>query len=252
MKPDTENIQPSTALNCVSPDLPSPLRGNPRRFSGLGSFQTPKASNDIQSPKKEKTSHRIGTRTGRNDSQIPGESFNGKQNHERQDFGIRGMLPERLLDMYNTYYTLSDLKGLFLLLGLLLFCPITAFSAEISLPVIEQIESSGDPSAIGDNGLALGLYQLHKAVIIDFNRANRTSHVHKDALNPKIAHKIADWYLNREIPRLLKHFKLADTTKNRIWAYNAGVGNVKKGRFPAITASYVKKYEKLATARANA
>ena len=38
------------------------------------------------------------------------------------------------------------------------------------LDAIEQIESSGDPDAVGDNGAAVGSYQIHKIYVDDVNR----------------------------------------------------------------------------------
>jgi len=38
------------------------------------------------------------------------------------------------------------------------------------LDAIEQVESGGDPNAVGDNGLAIGAYQIHPIVIKDANR----------------------------------------------------------------------------------
>lgn len=120
------------------------------------------------------------------------------------------------------------------------------------MAIVAQIESSSQPSAVGDGGKALGLYQLHEAVIIDYNKRHKARYTHRDALKPEIAAKIADWYLNTEIPRLLRHFKLQDTLTNRIWAYNGGIGNVVKGRLSPVTKAYLKKYEKLSVMRSNA
>lgn len=38
------------------------------------------------------------------------------------------------------------------------------------LPAIEQVESSGDPSAVGDNGQAVGILQIHPIMVEDCNR----------------------------------------------------------------------------------
>ena len=40
--------------------------------------------------------------------------------------------------------------------------------------------------------------------------------------------QIADYYLNTEIPRLLKSFNIPDNIETRLGAYNWGVGNIKK------------------------
>lgn len=129
----------------------------------------------------------------------------------------------------------------FVLLGAMPEC----LGQDVSLPIIAQIESSGRADAIGDGGKALGLYQLHSACITDFNKRHKTAYSHKDALNPDIASKIANWYANYEVPRLLRHFKQSDTLENRLTAYNMGVGAVIKGK-RAI--SYINKYRRLSNA----
>lgn len=124
-----------------------------------------------------------------------------------------------------------------------------AYAEPIKLPVIAQIESSGNPQAIGDNGKGLGLYQLHFAVISDYNRTHNTDYSHRIALKPEIASLIADWYLNKEIPRLIKHYKLVDSLESRLTAYNFGIGNLVKGRpLPQITRNYIAKYRRLKNA----
>lgn len=38
------------------------------------------------------------------------------------------------------------------------------------LPAIEQVESDGDPNAVGDNGQAVGILQMHPVMVEDCNR----------------------------------------------------------------------------------
>jgi hypothetical protein len=140
-----------------------------------------------------------------------------------------------------TYHTLWDVC--LVLCFVLLFSP-SSF-AEISLKAIAQIESSGNPSAIGDNGRSLGLYQISQYVVEDYNRFHNTQYSHDVALDSIISEKIASWYLNAEIPRLLRHFKKPVTLENQIIAYNCGIGCVVKGRLPLTTQNYLKKYRRL-------
>ena len=128
---------------------------------------------------------------------------------------------------------------LFLMLFLLSPC---AFAENVHLPTIAIIESGGNPRAIGDGGRALGRFQLHKGVVEDYNRRHNTRISHKMAYDSEVSRRVADWYLNREIPRLLRHFRLPDTVQNRLWAYNAGIKSVLKGRMPSVTKMYLKKY----------
>jgi hypothetical protein len=113
----------------------------------------------------------------------------------------------------------------------------------IDLSAIKTIESSGRVNAIGDGGKALGEFQLHKAVIDDYNRAFKTSYSHSEALNPKTAHKIAHWYFHNRIPSLLKHYKRPLTLENVLTSYNMGIGAVLKGK---TAKNYIQKYRRLA------
>ncbi len=40
----------------------------------------------------------------------------------------------------------------------------------ILIPLLIQVESSGNPNAIGDGGKAVGILQIHKCVVDDVNR----------------------------------------------------------------------------------
>ena len=64
------------------------------------------------------------------------------------------------------------------------------------LPALERVESSGNPTAIGDGGKALGILQIWDVVIIDVNRAKGTSYVHADAFDPAKARAICRAYLS--------------------------------------------------------
>ena len=114
----------------------------------------------------------------------------------------------------------------------------------IDIKKINMIESSGNPKAIGDNGKAFGINQIHKGTLSDYNKANKTNLTTDDLMTRATNDKVADWYFNKEIPRLLKHFKHPDAVKNRIIAYNAGISRVGKSVLPKTTYDYINKYNK--------
>lgn len=162
--------------------------------------------------------------------------------------------PENLLDgdmgncapCRDRTYDLGNL-GAVVLIWVVILSSGKAFASipQINLQVIAQIESSGNPGAIGDKGKALGLYQIHAVVVDEYNRFNKTSYAHKDALDRTISSKVADWYFHERIPQLLKHFKKPINTNNLILAYNAGIKAVIDGRMPKTTKDYLKKYSAL-------
>ena len=82
---------------------------------------------------------------------------------------------------------------------LFLLVTATASSAQVSdslLNAIEQVESHGNASAVGDQSRALGSMQIWQCVVIDANRIARTSYSHADAFNRTKARQIASIYLN--------------------------------------------------------
>lgn len=116
-------------------------------------------------------------------------------------------------------------------------------SFKIDLDRIAQIESSGKDDAVGDNGLALGRFQIHPPVVKEFNSYTGSKLKHKDMLNAEKSALVANWYLNERIPQMLNYFKIPDTLENRIISYNAGIATLTKGKkVPDITSNYIKKY----------
>ena len=114
----------------------------------------------------------------------------------------------------------------------------------INLQVITRIESGGNPQAISKAG-AVGLYQIMPCVLQEYNARYNLRLSKKDLYNPEVNAKIASWYFNNRIPQLLRYYKKEVTIKNVLWAYNAGIGNVVKGRLPLETKNYLIKYDKL-------
>ena len=63
------------------------------------------------------------------------------------------------------------------------------------IAALKIIESNNNPNAIGDNGKAKGILQIHKSVIDDVNRIYKTTYVHDDAYNVTKAVDICKKYL---------------------------------------------------------
>lgn len=119
-------------------------------------------------------------------------------------------------------------------------------AAEIDLTKISLIESSNNPAAFNKSSGARGQYQITSVCLKEWN-AFHPDRVYgsEDLFDPKVNEAIADWYLNKRIPQMLKHYKRADTVENRLIAYNAGIKYVVKGlSLPAETRNYIKKYNR--------
>ena len=87
-----------------------------------------------------------------------------------------------------------------LLFVLVKSCIPTANAAPLDLdrliPALVQVESNGNPRAIGDGGKALGQLQIWSVVVIDVNRAKGTRYTHADAFDPAKAEAICRAYLS--------------------------------------------------------
>lgn len=113
---------------------------------------------------------------------------------------------------------------------------------------IFAIESSNNPLAHDKDDDSRGLGQITPGVREDFNKANGTNISPDDLFDPGINAEITHWYANAEIPRILKAFGIEDTDDNRIIAYNAGPGDLRKivegkKELPDITEDYLIKYK---------
>lgn len=119
-------------------------------------------------------------------------------------------------------------------------------SISVDMRKIAYIESSGCKNLVGDNGKALGCYQLHSGVVAEYNQYRKASLKHSDVMNRETGLIVASWYMNKRIPAMLRHYKQPDTLENRLTAYNMGIGAVIKGKRAS---KYIDKYNKQSVER---
>lgn len=127
---------------------------------------------------------------------------------------------------------------------MMLLC-VSCFASEVDMEAIKQIESSGNVMAYNRVSKATGLYQITPIVLTEFNHYKKTSYKQGDLFNPGTNFLIADWYMNKRIPQMFKHFNVKDTVRNRLIAYNAGIVYARNGFAPKETVKYIQKYNKL-------
>lgn len=101
-------------------------------------------------------------------------------------------------------------------------------------------ESSGNKLALSSKG-ARGLMQITQPALDDYNTFHTEKMSMDDMYEGTKNRTVGNWYFNKRIPQMLKHFKIEDTTENRLWSYNAGIGNVVKGIKPQETVDYIGK-----------
>lgn len=92
-----------------------------------------------------------------------------------------------------------------------------------------QIESTGNPDAIGDNGKAYGILQIRQDCLVDVNKANGTEYKLDDVLGEKGV-ELSKWVFNEymKIYATEKRLgrKVTDEDRARIW--NGGPNGYKK------------------------
>lgn len=132
-------------------------------------------------------------------------------------------------------------KSIFSILLLLIALPCSAGQIKIDLEKIIKIESAGRENAYNKHSGARGLCQITPICLRDYNNHHARKYTRQQLFIGAINKKIARWYLERRIPTLLKYFHHPDTIRNRLIAYNAGIGRVGK-RLPAETKNYIEKY----------
>lgn len=158
----------------------------------------------------------------------------------------------RALRVKNSSATASTKTGTFKKLFavlIMLSISLSTTSYAVDMTAIAQIESSNgqNPKAYDVTRLCIGKYQInHKTALVEYNQFNRTNYTKFDLLDDDINLLIADWYMHKRIPQMLRHFKKVVSTENQIIAYNAGVKYVVDGSpLPNETKTYLKKYKEL-------
>lgn len=68
---------------------------------------------------------------------------------------------------------------------------LTSSERETLIEALVHVESRGIASAIGDNGRAYGILQIHNIMVQDANRIARTNYTHSDMFEPHKARAVA-------------------------------------------------------------
>jgi len=106
--------------------------------------------------------------------------------------------------------------------------PVNLETNNINLDKIVQIESSGGINNWNKNSRARGPYQFLERT---WNEIVGKMGTNWDWWNGSMdidkSRQVADYYFNKEIPRLLNYFKIPDTIETRIASYDWGIGNLK-------------------------
>lgn len=128
----------------------------------------------------------------------------------------------------------------------------------INIDKIIRIESSGNPRAQHANG-ASGLMQVMPATWDDIVR--KIGHgkdpdwqFNKAKFDKQKNVIVGSYYMNKEIPRMLRAYGIPDTVETRIACYNSGIGSLRSlmkkhgkdwiAHLPKETQDYIQKYKR--------
>lgn len=114
---------------------------------------------------------------------------------------------------------------------------------EVNLEIIKQIESNGNPKAVGKAG-EIGLYQISPICLRHYNENHhgtwQTTYASRSLFNSNVNKRVAQWYFD------WLQMEKGLTDRDAIIAYNFGYGNLMAGKeLPQTTKDYLKKYKAL-------
>lgn len=131
-----------------------------------------------------------------------------------------------------------------ILLIMILTLSLFSYSTNLNeiLPVIKLVETNGNSKAIGDNGKAFGILQIHKICIDDVNRIYGTFYTHDDAFDEGCSEEIFNLYINAGVKHFVNKYDKQPTEQDIVRMWNGGfyTGYKKKA-----TIKYYKRYLQL-------
>jgi hypothetical protein len=133
------------------------------------------------------------------------------------------------------------MKTKLIILTLLLSLSFSSYGGNFSeiLPLLKQVETNGDIKAIGDDGKAFGILQIHKVCIDDVNRMYGTHYTHKDAFSERCSEEIFRLYINAGIDRFVAKYHTNPTEQDIVRMWNGGIYD---GYSRRTTVKYYKRY----------
>lgn len=127
------------------------------------------------------------------------------------------------------------MKLKFLLATLALSTPLMAQSPSLVQALI-RVESGGRANAVGDQGRAFGILQIHSATVQEANRIAGTRFTHRDMLDPVKARRVASIVLGHYSRHIQKATGRPATNKELAFVWNGGGDAWKRASRPVADA----------------
>lgn len=116
------------------------------------------------------------------------------------------------------------MKKLLLIIAFSLFS-LSTYSKNVTqiMEVLKVVESNNKVNAIGDNGKAFGILQIHKVCVDDINRFYGTDYTHEDAFDISCSEEMFHLYINMGISRYKKRNGVEPSEKRTVQFWNFGI-----------------------------
>lgn len=116
------------------------------------------------------------------------------------------------------------------------------FNLKEIVNTLKYTETNNNLHAIGDNGKAFGVLQIHDVCVRDVNRLHNTNYKHKQMFKEKFAEEVTLLYLKSGIKRFKKIYRKSPTEEQVVRMHNGGIY---KGYRIKATLPYYRRYLKI-------
>lgn len=105
--------------------------------------------------------------------------------------------------------------------------------------VIKYVETNNNPRAVGDDGKAYGIVQIHWVCIKDVNKTFNTDFKHRDAFKEEYAKEIFNLYIHKGVRLFRKKYCRDPTEQEIVRMWNGGIY---RGYLYKATVKYYNRY----------
>ena len=89
--------------------------------------------------------------------------------------------------------------------------------------IIKHVETNNREYAVGDNGKAFGVVQIHKICVDDINRLYKTQYTHKQAFDETCSREMFMLYIQAGIKRYKVRHCRSPTEEDIVRMWNGGI-----------------------------
>lgn len=117
-----------------------------------------------------------------------------------------------------------------LVLGVISIC--SARNMDRLVEALVRTESNGNAAAVGDNGKAIGILQIHETMVNDFNRITGKNYKHIEMFDAQKAREVSNGVLNFYSKHIEKTTGRQATDKELAFIWNGGASSWRRVKSP--------------------